>query len=103
MTAEFYMPPPDPGVAVGMFAVAVAMRAKCKQVTSEDVDNLRVKAEELLDRDDPLFRAITGFATQYLEHRSDADQVAYLGRLLHDFVVGQHNSDGWQGRVDING
>lgn len=97
----------SPRVAVGLEAASVAMKAKCGELTQGDVDALREKAEQLLDRDDAIFRAITAFATGFMEHAGDAAQLAYLGRLLQDgvaFATGPAPAaPDWQRRADING
>jgi len=44
------------------------------------------RAEELLDSADPLFRAITGFATQFQVSRHDHGAMAMQGRILAEAV-----------------
>lgn len=77
----------DPVIEVGMAALSVAMGAKCAQLTEADVDAMRVKAEEMLPHDHPMFLAITAFATQYMEDQHAPDRLAELGRTLHDFLA----------------
>jgi hypothetical protein len=96
----------SPRVDIGLGAAALAMKAKCGQLTRHDVDELRERAEQLLHRDDPMFRDICWFATQFGEHPEDAAHVAYLGRLLHERLVLREDdarADACQRRADING
>lgn len=63
-------------------ALAVAMRARTGGLIGHEVDDMRIRAEELLERDDELRRAIMGFATGYELHRHDPAAVAELGEEL---------------------
>lgn len=65
-----------------MAAFSTAMSARAGQVTPHQVDEMRIKAEELLDRDDPVRAHVLSFATMYEEHRNDAAAVKSLGETL---------------------
>ena len=83
--------PPSGGkamnVAVMMAAQDIALRAMVNDLDQLSVDDARNRAEELLDRDDPLFQAITYFATQYELCRYQPDDLARQGRHLRDAVL----------------
>ena len=66
-----------------MDVLAVAMAAKAGTLDYADVVRLQTKGEQLLGRDDPLFYAVSDFATQFELHRRDPSQWAALGALLH--------------------
>lgn len=70
-----------------MAAQAVAMRAMIDDLTQMDVDDMRNLAEELLDTDLAIYRAVTGFATQYDLARHDPEALAMQGRILRDAVL----------------
>jgi len=70
-----------------MAAQAVAMRAMIDDLTQMDVDDMRNLAEELLDTDLPIYRAVTGFATQYDMACHDPEALAMQGRILRDAVL----------------
>jgi hypothetical protein len=72
----------DTHVAALMAAFAVALRARTSTLSEHDVEDMRVKAEELLLRDHPAYPLITAFATQYEIHRRDPAQMAQLGEDL---------------------
>lgn len=59
-----------------------AMRAKLGDLDMMDVEDMRVRAEELLDHGCDLYRAITGFATRVEIVRHDRDALACEGRWL---------------------
>lgn len=62
-----------------MAALSVALSARTHQLTSHAVDEMRVKAEELLRRDHPAHPIIMTFCTMYEMQRRDRDAVAALG------------------------
>jgi hypothetical protein len=67
-------------------AQAVAMSARTDGLTQHAVDDMRTRAEELLERDDPLRAAMLRFATVYeLLHR-DAHAMHLLGEELQAAV-----------------
>jgi hypothetical protein len=72
----------DQHVAALMAAYAVAMCARTRQLTSHEVEDMRVKAEELLLRDHPAYPIIMTFCTMYEVDRRDKDAVAALGEDL---------------------
>lgn len=63
-------------------ATAVAGSARTGGVTQHMVDDLRTKAEELLDRGDDLRLAVLAFATMFEEYRYDAYAMTKLGETL---------------------
>ncbi len=65
-----------------MAAFAVAMSARTGQLTAHAVEDMRIKAEEVLLRDHPAYPVIVSFATQYEIHRRDPEALAELGRTL---------------------
>ena len=83
--------PPSGGkamnVAVMMAAQDIALRAMVNDLDQLSVDDARNRAEELLDRDDLLFQAITYFATQYELCRYQPDDLERQGRHLRDAVL----------------
>ncbi len=80
-------------ILVGLSAQSVAMQAMINDLDHHSVDDLRQRAEELLDRDDPLYRAITGFATQYQLASGDPGALAMQGRILRDAVLAHAGGD----------
>ena len=68
-------------------AQAVAMRAMVNDLDQMSVDDMRTRAEELLDTDLPIYRAVTGFATQYDLASHDPEALAMQGRILRDAVL----------------
>ena len=68
-------------------AIEVAAAARTDGLTEEDVDNLRVQAEELLDNDEPLFLAVTGFCTSYMVSRGDRAAIAQAGAKLYEAAL----------------
>lgn len=99
----------SPRIECGLSAQAVAMRAKCGELPASDVSELREKAEQLLHRDDPMFRAIIAFATLFMEHVGDTDHLAWLGRQLTDDIAAAADlanpplKNPWDERADLNG
>lgn len=73
-------------VSIRLYALSVALSAKCGTLEQEDVDNMRTRAEELLHRDAPLYRAITAFATQHQVNRYDRAAMHDLGTTLAEAV-----------------
>lgn len=76
-----------PDVSVMLAAQAVAMGAMVDDLDQHTVDDMRQLAEELLHSDDPLYRAITGFATQFQIAEGDAGALAMQGRILRDAIL----------------
>lgn len=73
-------------VSVMMAAQAVAMRAMVNDLDQHSVDDMRTRAEELACGQ-VLFRAITGFATQYELARHDPAALRAEGEILRDAVL----------------
>jgi hypothetical protein len=71
---------------VAMNAVAVAMSAKAGTVELQDVIGLQVRAEELLDHGDPLFRAVCRFTTDFDMYRYARSEWPRMGTELHQAV-----------------
>ncbi|MDF2143227.1 hypothetical protein [Paenirhodobacter sp. CAU 1674] len=89
---------------VMMAALSIALRAQVNDLDGADVDALVSQADELLAHDTPLFREITGFATQYAMVRFDADALAEAGAHLRRAVeLGAVPVPPDLGRVDIHG
>jgi hypothetical protein len=68
-------------------ATSVAMRAMVGDLDPLDVDHLVTRATQLLETDDPVFRAVTGFATQHELYRRQPDQLRELGTALRDQML----------------
>lgn len=86
-------------------ALSVAMSARTRQLTAHAVDDMRVKAEELLHRDHAAFPIIMTFCTMFEVQRRDPAAVALLGEDLErgiNHVVWQPNA-ALAGRRDIDG
>lgn len=62
-----------------MAAFAVAMSARTGQLTDHAVEDMRVKAEEVLRRDHPAYPIIMQFATMYEVNRRDPAAMSALG------------------------
>jgi hypothetical protein len=62
-----------------MAAFSVAMSARAGMLTDHAVEDMRVKAEEVLLRDHPAYPVIMTFATMYELARRDPAQLAALG------------------------
>jgi hypothetical protein len=62
----------------------VALSARLNEVGPQDVEAMLAQAEEMLDHGAPLYRAVTGFATQYMEVRRDEGALAMQGRILEE-------------------
>lgn len=78
-------------VAVLMAAKAVALSARTDGLTAHAVEDMRVRAEELLARDDDLRPACIRFATMFEEYRRDPYALRKLGEELEreiDAAVG---------------
>ena len=69
-------------VLVIFAAKAVSGLARCGGLTQHAVDDLRTKAEELLERGDTLRLEVLAFATMYEEYRWDAYAMQKLGESL---------------------
>lgn len=74
-------------IPVMLAAQHVAMCAKLNEVVAQDVEAMLGQAEEMLDHGAPFYRAITGFATQYMAARHDADALAMQGRILEEALM----------------
>ena len=72
----------DTHVAALSAAFAVAMNARAGQLSLHLVEDMRIKAEELLPRDHAAYPLITAFATQYELHHRDKAKLAELGDQL---------------------
>lgn len=72
----------DPHVAALTAAFAVAINARTRQLTDHAVEDMRVKAEELLLRDHPAYPIIMTFCTMYEVERRNPDALATLGEDL---------------------
>lgn len=86
-------------------AKAVAGSARCGGLTLHMVDDLRTKAEELLERGDPLRLEVLAFATMYETHRWDEYAMQKLGESLDAAVHVALNPDAppVRERRDIDG
>lgn len=86
-------------------ALDVAYQAKVGEVTAFDVDALQSTAEQVLqDHDDPAFRAINSFATEYQLCRYDIDRLAEIGETLrHAVEIESRPVPPGSDRADING
>lgn len=71
---------------VAMNALAVAMAAKAGTLALHEVIGLQVRAEELLDHNDPLFRAVCRFTTDFDLHRRAPAEWPEMGQALHHAV-----------------
>lgn len=65
-----------------MAAKTAALCARTNALTAHCVEDMRVKAEELLGRDDPLRPACILFATKFEELQRDAYALRMLGEAL---------------------
>lgn len=65
-----------------MAAFSVAMSARAGMLTDHAVEDMRVKAEEVLLRDHPAYPLIMTFATMYELARRDPAQLHELGEDL---------------------
>lgn len=73
-------------VSVQLAALSVAMGATVNDLDPLAVDDCLTQAQQLLASDHPLYRAVTGFATQYQLCRHDTDALAMQGRILRGAV-----------------
>ena len=73
--------PPD-RTPVLMAALSVAMSARTNMLSQHAVDDMRTRAEELLERDDPMRSAVLTFATQWEAHHRDPHGLRYCGEEL---------------------
>jgi hypothetical protein len=65
-----------------MAAYAVALSARTGQLTDHAVEDMRVKAEEVLRRDHPAYPVIVTFATHYELERRNPEALRALGEDL---------------------
>ena len=72
----------DPHVAALTAAFAVAMNARTGQLTDHSVEDMRIKAEELLLRDHPAYPIIMTFCTMYEVERRNPPALTALGEAL---------------------
>lgn len=86
-------------------AKAVAGAARTRSLTAHMVDELRVKAEELLPRGDVLRAEVLTFATMYEAYRRDDYAMEKFGEALDRAVHVSLNPDAPQlrERRDIDG
>lgn len=86
-------------------AKAVSLSARTGGLTQHAVDDLRTKAEELLERGDTLRLAVLGFATMYEEYRYDAYAMEKMGEELDRAVHVALNPEAQpiRARRDIDG
>lgn len=86
-----------------MAAFAVAMSAKMGQLTIHAVDDMRARAEELLDRTDPVRSDILNFATLYELHARDKAALELLGENLRraiDYATAPAPRVGFRSDID---
>lgn len=86
-------------------ALDVAYQSKAGEITAFDVDALQATAEQVIcDHDDPAFRAINAFATDYQLCRYDIDRLAEIGEALRRAVeLETRPVPPGQDRADLNG
>lgn len=86
-------------------ATAVALTARTGGLTQNAVDDLRTKAEELLERGDDLRLAVLSFATMWEEYHRDAYALEKLGEHLGRAVEQALNPEArpMRERRDIDG
>lgn len=86
-------------------ATAVALTARTGGLTQNAVDDLRTKAEELLERGDDLRLAVLSFATMWEEYHRDPYALEKLGEHLGRAVDQALNPDArpTRERRDIDG
>lgn len=77
-----------------MAAQAVALSARTRMLTQHAVDDMRTRAEELLDRDDPMRAACLRFATKFEEYRRDLYALEKLGEELERELTSTLSLDG---------
>lgn len=77
----------DPRTGVFFNAITVGMQAMCLELDETDVASLYSQAEQVLDHDDPAFRAIAGFCTQHMEVKYDSVRLPEAGRELRDTIT----------------
>lgn len=78
--------PRDPRATVFFSAVALSYRAKVNELDGEGVDNLMTMASEMLASTDPLFLAISDFATQYQMVAHDFEALRVQGERLANTI-----------------
>lgn len=65
-----------------MAAHAVSLSARTGSLTQHAVDDMRGRAEQVMERHDPMRAAILSFSTMYEAHRRDPYAVEKLGEAL---------------------
>jgi hypothetical protein len=94
----------DPRTSIRFAAIDMCGQAKCHQLDPADAMNLMARADQLLDSDDRLFRAISGFMTQYELVKFDPDQVAEEAEKLHAYLLSEMQPDPIDAaRSDVHG
>lgn len=68
-------------------ATSVGMRAMIGGLDPLDVDHLVTRASQLLETDDPVFRAVTTFATNHEICRHRPAELAAIGAQLRDAML----------------
>ena len=88
-----------------MAAQAVAMSARTNQLTTHAVDDMRIKAEELLAHGDELRLAVLTFASAYEGARRDPGALAVHGTTLEAEIreLLKLNTAAPRTRADIDG
>lgn len=93
-----------PKVQVGMSALSLALKARTHQCDDMDVEETHTLATQLLDDDDPMFRAVSSFATQYQIYATDRVMLAQIGEdLMHAVELAAQPDPVDIGRMDIHG
>lgn len=98
------MTPPSQPLSLATDLMVLAMQARVGGLEPVEVQGLIVRAGELLNRDDPVRRAIEWFGTQYEPVRYDPDGLAALGieaQRRAQAVMREAPPDA--GRADIHG
>lgn len=90
-------------VEIMIGATALAMQAKCGDVSELDQHDVLTKVQQLLDPSDPLARLVTGFVVA-LETNPMGDDLTRLGADLHNDLCRLARPDPVDaGRKDIYG
>ena len=82
----------SPEISVKFNAISVALSGKSGSLTQQDVDDLVTRASQYLDSGNPIFRAVSEFATQYQICKSDKDQLFAICETMHRAVIAENNS-----------
>ncbi len=94
----------SPRFQVAADATAVAMQAMVNDLDAISVDDLVTKAGQLLESDDPVFRAVVEFATQHELVRRQPEMLRNAGEVLRDRMILLMRPDPPDlDRVDIHG